>query len=68
MTKSEYLDMCEALGNEPLEEEIPVAYEELLLEVQEAISVYRKLQDSWDMMSGTYLGKNLSNKIGRAHG
>ena len=61
MTKNDYLELCEALGNEPLEEEMPVEFDELLTEVQEAMQVYRNLQDNWDMMSGTYLGKNLSN-------
>lgn len=61
MSKADYLELCDTLGNEPIEDEMPVDFEELLLEVQEAMQVYRNLQDSWDMMSGTYLGKNLSN-------
>lgn len=46
------------LGTEPKDEEIPVEYEDLLDEVQEAIAVYNMLQDNWDTMNGKYLGKN----------
>lgn len=61
MTKEEYLNVCEALGTEPLEEEIPVEHSDLLIEVQQALNVYHTLQDNWDTMSGTYMGKNLSS-------
>jgi hypothetical protein len=60
MTKDQYFEMCETLGSEPLEEEIPVEYEDLLLDVQEALSIYHKLRDEWDTMNGLYLGKNYS--------
>jgi hypothetical protein len=52
--------MCEALGTEPKDEEIPVEFEDLPDEVQEAVLVYNMLQDNWDSMSGTYLGKALA--------
>lgn len=58
MTKEAYFEMCEALGSEPLEEEIPVDYEDLLVDVQEALSMYHKLRDEWDTMNGVYLGKS----------
>lgn len=58
MTKAAYFEMCEALGSEPLEEEIPVDYEDLLVDVQEALSMYHKLRDEWDTMNGVYLGKS----------
>lgn len=60
MTKESYLEMCEALGTEPIESEIPLEYEDLALEVQEAIRIYNNLQDSWDYMGGNYIGKNLN--------
>jgi hypothetical protein len=47
------------MGNEPVEEEIPVEYDDLPLEVQQALSVYRMLRDEWDSMNGRYLGKSL---------
>lgn len=60
MTKDRYFEMCEMLGSEPVEEEIPVEYEDLLLDVQEALDIYHKLKDEWDTMNGNYLGKSYS--------
>jgi hypothetical protein len=60
MTKEQYFDMCEQLGTEPVEDQIPVEYEDLLLEVQEALRIYNVLQDNWDYMNGNYIGKNLN--------
>lgn len=53
-----YLDMCESLGTEPKEDEIPVEYEDLLADVHEALNIYSKLRDEWDTMNGVYLGKS----------
>lgn len=61
MTKKHYFEMCEALGNEPVESEIPVEYEDLFIDVQEALGIYAILRDEWDTMNGIYLGKNYSN-------
>lgn len=58
MTKEAYFEMCEALGTEPLEEEIPIVMEDFPDEVQEAIGVYYKLRDDWDTMNGVYMGKS----------
>jgi hypothetical protein len=58
MTKEQYFDMCEALGSEPLEEEIPVDFGDLPLDIQEAYTVYAVLQDQWEPMSGSYIGKS----------
>lgn len=58
MTKQHYFEMCEMLGTEPKEEEIPVEYEDLLSNVHEALNIYSKLRDEWDGMAGIYLGKN----------
>ena len=58
MTKDAYFEMCEALGSEPVDSEIPVDYEDLLIDVQEAMTIYSKLRDEWDTMNGVYLGKN----------
>jgi len=59
MTKDMYFEMCEQLGNEPLESEIPVDFDEFPLEVQQAFNAYKMLRDEWDTMSGSYLGKSL---------
>ncbi|NDB57211.1 hypothetical protein EB001_01990 [bacterium] len=50
--------MCESLGTEPLESEIPVDYEDLPVDAQEALQIYNKLRDEWDGFNGVYLGKN----------
>lgn len=60
MTKETYFEMCEALGSEPIDSEIPVEYDDFPLEVQEAIRIYNNLQDNWDYMGGNYIGKNLN--------
>ena len=59
MTKEQYFEMCQMLGSEPSEEEIPVEFDDFPLEVQEAYLIYNIISDSWDTMSGTYLGKNM---------
>lgn len=58
MSKESYFELCEALGTEPVEEEIPVEIEDFPLEVQEAINIYFKLRDEWDGMNGVYMGKS----------
>lgn len=60
MTKEQYFEMCEALGSAPIEEQIPIEFDDFVLEVQEALRIYSNLQDSWDYMGGNYIGKNLS--------
>ena len=59
MTRETYFEMCEALGNEPVEDDIPVEYEDLPIQVQQALIAYRMLRDEWDPMNGIYLGKSL---------
>ena len=60
MTKESYYEMCEALGTEPVESEIPVELSDLPAIVQEAFGIYQLLRDIWDPMSGNYLGKDIS--------
>ena len=64
MTKQLYLDMCRDLGTEPVEAEIPIEYEDLPGEIQEALEIYIRLQDSWDTFNGTYQGKILTGIVG----
>ena len=59
MTKDKYFEMCEMIGSEVKEDEIPVEYEDLHDDVQETLSVYNTLQDNWDSMNGVYLGKSM---------
>lgn len=48
------------MGSTPIPEQIPVEYEDLSLDVQQALSIYSKLKDDWDHMNGNYLGKSYS--------
>ncbi len=57
MTKEQYFEMCEMFKSDPIESEIPVEFEDLNLDVQEAFGIYNMLQDNWDTMNGTYMGK-----------
>lgn len=60
MTKEAYLAMCEQLGSEPIESEIPVEFSDLPYEVQQAYHLFSYLPDRIDSFSGTYLGKDMS--------
>lgn len=59
MTKESYFEMCEQLGTEPIESEIPVDFDDFPIELQQALLVYRMLRDEWEGMNGIYLGKSL---------
>lgn len=59
MTREAYFELCEVMGNAPVEDEIPVEFDDFALEVQQAFGVYRMLRDEWDTMNGLYLGKSL---------
>lgn len=61
MTKDKYYEMCEALGNDPKEEELPVEYTDLPVEVQQCVYLYNSLQDNWDYFGGNYIGKNMTD-------
>lgn len=52
--------MCEALGTEPKEEDIPVEITDFPSEIQEVLAIFNYLPDRWDSMSGTYFGKDFS--------
>lgn len=60
MTKDQYYEMCEMMGTEPREEEAPVELADFPSEIQTAFEVYQVLQDHWEGMSGTYMGKHLT--------
>lgn len=58
MTRDKYLDMCEMLGSQPLESEMPVEFDDFPIELQQAMLVYRMLRDEWEGFNGLYLGKS----------
>jgi len=51
--------MCEMMGSEPLEEEMPAERGDLYIETQMVLNLYDKLPAKWEGMSGSYLGKDL---------
>lgn len=59
VTKESYFEMCEMLGQEPIEADIPVEFSDLPNECQTAIHIYSNLKDDRDPMQGTYYGKSL---------
>ena len=52
--------MCEQLGQEPDENEMPPSLEDFPLEIQEAFVIHAMLPDRWDGARGTYFGKDWS--------
>ena len=61
MSRAAYLDMCEQLNSEPIDEEIPIELEDLPDEAQEAWTIYSYLPDRYDSFSGHYFGKSLDS-------
>lgn len=60
MTRDMYLDMCEQLGTEPIDSEIPVDYESFDYTIQIIFELYGYLSDRWEGMSGVFMGKDYS--------
>lgn len=60
MTKEAYFDMCEQLGSDPIEEEIPIDMEDFPELVQTCFLIYSKLSDIWDYFNGVYTGKDFN--------
>ena len=58
MTKNAYFEMCEMLGHEPIEEEIPIEISDFPDLVQQCFVLYGILSDNWDAMGGGYMGKD----------
>lgn len=60
MTRNKYLDMCEQLGKEPSDKEIPPDWEDFPEIVQEAINTFNGLGDRIFPDVG-YTGKDYTN-------
>jgi hypothetical protein len=58
MSKDAYFEMCEALNQEPIEEEIPIELGDFPNLVQQCFVIYGILPDCWDSMGGGYMGKD----------
>jgi len=60
MDSEQYFQMCEQMGWEPKEEEIPKDPSYLSYDVQCALLLFNSLPDNWEGMSGTWMGKDYS--------
>jgi len=60
MSIDQYFEMCEQMGWEPKEEEIPKNPSHLSYNVQGALTLFNALPDIWEGMSGTWMGKDYS--------
>lgn len=60
VSKQVYFEICEQMGSEPLEHEIPIEMDDFPDEVQQAFAIYSRLRDEWEGFSGTYMGKNFA--------
>lgn len=60
MTKESYYEMCEQLGTNPNDGDVPIEYDDLTNQTQLALYAFELLPDTWDTMNGSYLGKNFN--------
>jgi|TARA_R110001592_G_scaffold54396_4_gene166450 hypothetical protein len=60
MNIDQYLLMCEQMGWEPKEEDIPIEVDSLSYEAQCALILFQALPDNWEGMSGSWMGKDYS--------
>jgi hypothetical protein len=60
MTAEQYLMMCEQMGWEPRDEEMPKDPSLLPFEVQLSLLIFNILPDRVEGMSGTWMGKDLN--------
>lgn len=60
MSIEQYLQMCEQMGWEPREEEMPIDVSTLSVEAQQTLLLLNALPDIWDSMGGNWLGKDYS--------
>ena len=58
MSQDQYIDMCEQMGWEPDEKQMPKDPSTLSFEIQQALLLLNVLPDKWEGMSGTWLGKD----------
>jgi hypothetical protein len=52
--------MCEQMGWEPTEDDMPLDPGTFEIEAQQALILLNSLPDKWDGMSGTWMGKDYS--------
>ena len=60
MSTEQYLLMCDQMGWEPKEEDMPLEVDSLSYEAQCALILFNALPDNWEGMSGSWMGKDYS--------
>ena len=60
MNTEQYLLMCEQMGWEPREEDIPMEVDSLSYNSQCALILFQALPDNWEGMSGSWMGNDYS--------
>ena len=63
MNTEQYLLMCEQMGWEPREEDIPMEVDSLSYNSQCALILFQALPDNWEGMSGSWMGKDYSGLV-----
>ena len=53
--------ICEQLGQEPDPQKMPLELSDFPVEIQVAFFIFDLLEDRWEGMSGSYMGKNWQN-------
>jgi hypothetical protein len=53
--------ICHQLGEEPDPDKMPLEISDFPSEIQVAFFIFGFLEDTWDGMSGSYMGKNWNN-------
>jgi len=60
MTKDQYYEMCNVIGTDPVDSDIPIEFEDLPNFIQNTFNIYTFLGDRWEGMSATFMGKDYS--------
>jgi hypothetical protein len=60
MSQDQYIMMCEQMGWEIDEKQMPAEPSSLPIECQQALLLLNSLPDRWDGMSGSWFGKDYS--------
>ena len=60
MNADQYIEMCEQMGWEIKQEDLPKDPSELPHDAQQALILVNSLPDIWEGMSGTWMGKDYS--------
>lgn len=63
VSKDTYFEICESLGTEPIDSEIPVEIDDFPSDIQDIYIVYTYLTDMWEGMAGSYMGKSMNGIV-----